>query len=191
MQRILSVYDWQVLSAGTEVKIETDLLEQRLVRIRVNAPSPMALYVRVPDAEEPIFLARVEGLDEIQFNVAGPYTLMAFDGEVWFDTLDGARADVEAVEPDSFTSIVERKARNHELELIERKMQENIERRLAAVMGAVSNAFAEKEAELEAARNAVAAASAPAPQPTDGQVPSPPPVEPTVGGTGGEPDAVN
>lgn len=189
MQRILSVYDWQVLPAGSEVNFKSDLSEQRLVRLRVNAPSPAALYVKLPDVVDPIFLARVVGLDEVQFNVAGPFTLMAYEGDCWFDTLDGARADVEAVEPDSFTSIVERKARNYELELIERKMQENIERRMSALMGDMSSRLAAKDLEIEAARTAAAAASTPASEPAGGQVPPAEPVEPPAGGTSGAGEA--
>lgn len=187
MQRILSVYDWQLLKAEHAIKIASELEEQRLVRMRVNAPSPMQLWLRVPDAEDSIFLARVEGLDEIQFNIAGEYELLAMGGEVWFDTLDGARAEVEAVEPDSFTSIVERKVRNQEMELMERKMQENIERRMAIVMGSINAKLAKKDAEIEAARNAAAAASTPAPQQSGGQVPPAQPVEPAAGGTGDQP----
>lgn len=189
MQRILSVYDWRLLAAEHEVKMTSDVEEQRLVRMRVNAPSPMQLWLRVPDAEDPIFLARVEGLDVIEFNIQGEFVLMAMGGEVWFNTLDGARADVEAVEPESFTTIVERKSQNQEMLLIERKMQENIERRMSALMGAMSATLAAKDAEIEAARIAAAAASTPAPQQDAGQVPSGEPAGQTSGGTGGEPNA--
>ena len=154
MQRVLSVYDWQKLPEKEQITVRSDVLGQRLVRLRVNAPRRVALYLRLPDLVDPVFLASVDGLDEVQFNVEGDYKLYAQGGEFWFDTLDGVRADVEAVAPDSFTTIAERQARNPELELIERKMQENMERRMAYVMTAMAQSLSEKDAEIAAAREA-------------------------------------
>lgn len=49
---------------------------------------------------------------------------------------------------------MERQARNPELELIERKMAENVERRMAALVSAMAQSLSEKDAEIAAAREA-------------------------------------
>lgn len=175
MQRILSLYDWGLLEPGKGVFIRSTVEGLRSVRLRVNAPSPAVLYVKQADIPDAMFLARVEGLDEIQFNLEGDYELVAVGGEVWLDTLDGSSAHVEPVETASFTRIVERRARNPELEIMERRMAENMERRMALLTNSVTSILAEKEAELVAARTAANAASPAVSEPDAGQVS---PVEP-------------
>lgn len=185
MQRILSLYDWRHLPVGSAASIETDLLHQRSVRLRVNAPSPMALYIQQDDVEDLTFLAYIVGLDEIQFEVQGGYRLIAQDGDVWIDTQDGSIPSVEPVSPDSFTQIVERRVRNPELELMERKMQENIERRMAAMYANVTQTIAMKDAEIAAARKASETIDTIAPAQTDGQTPSGEPAAAADAGNGG------
>lgn len=190
MQRVLSVYDWQKLPEKEQITVQSDVPGQRVVRLRVNAPQRVALYLRLPDLVDPVFLSTVHGLDEIQFNVDGDYKLFALGGELWFDTLDGVRADVEAVEPDSFTTIAERQPRNIELELVERKMQQNIERRMAALMTAMSDKLEAKEQEIEAVRNAAAVADRKQSEKAGGQAsPDTPPSEAPAGGSGVSDDA--
>lgn len=189
MQRINSVYDWQDLPVGQQAVINSDVPGQRLVKLRVNSPSPAALYLAVDDIADPIFLARVEGLDEIRFNIAGSYRLFAEGSFVLFDTMDGTRADVEPVAPESFTKIAERQAVDPTLQLMQMKMQENIERRMTAMMSGFADVLGQKDAELEAARKAVKAASGTPSEPDAGSVPPDPPVAKADGATGGKPDA--
>ena len=185
MQRILSLYDWGILEPGKGVVIRSTVEGLRSVRLRVNAPSPAALYVKQDGISDAMFLARVEGLDEINFYVQGDYELLAVGGEVWIDTLDGADGHVDAVETASFTRIVERRARNPELEIMERRMAENMERRMALLTNSVTSILAEKEAELVAARTAANAASPAVSEPDAGQVPPAEPA-PTVEGGNAE-----
>lgn len=147
MQRVLNVYDWAKLGPDDQMAFKSSVPDLRPVRLRVNAPSPVALYLKQPDFEDPLFLARAEGLDEVQFFVQGDFTLIP-SGEVWFHTLDGDRGDVEAVDPTSFTNIVERRARNLEFEIMELKAAQNMERRLAAIQAS----FDAQLARMEAAR---------------------------------------
>ena len=184
MQRVLSLYDWGLLEPGKSVTIASTVEGVRSIRLRTNAPSPAALYVKQDGIPDAMFLARVEGLDEIQFNLEGDYELVAVGGEVWFDTLDGSAAHVDAVETESFTRIVERRARNPELEIIERRMAENMERRMAMLTNSVSAILAEKDREIVAARNAAAPAVDETSEQDAGSVPSDPPAEPVEGGNG-------
>lgn len=187
MQRILSVYDSQLLPVDSRMVIESDIPGMRLVRMRVKCPTTAALYVEQEGIVDPIFLTTVTGLDEIEFHIDGSYKMFA-TGEIWFDTLDGTKADVEPVDQTSFTNIVERQARNPEMELIERKMQENIERRMALLTTAMGQMLEQKESELVATRAIADDALRAARELNAGQ---PAPVvgtEPPAGPTGGEPD---
>lgn len=186
MQRVNSIYDWQFLDDGKQVVIASDVPDLRLVKLRVNAPSPAALYVKVADAEDPIFLARVEGLDEIWFHVLGDYTLLCTGSFVMFDTLDGTRSDVEPVEPESFTVIAERQAIDPVMQYMMLKTQENFERRLAQQAAAFDEAIASVEARREAERTNAEAAGGTAQEQDDGQVPPDPQVADPAGAEPGQ-----
>lgn len=188
MQRILSIYDWQTLATGEQASILSDVPDLRAVRLRVNAPQGTALYITQDDIEDEIFLAYVIGLDEINFNLTGNYKLFGVGGSFSFDTLDGTRADVEPVDQTSFTNIVERVTQNPEVLLMERKMQENIERRMSMMYASFDQMLQQKDLALEAARKAATAASTTAPEPDAGQVSPGNTAEPASGATGGDGD---
>lgn len=185
MQRILNVYDWTRLAVGDRATVRTTLEGPRPVKIKVNAPAPMSLYFTQEGIAEEIFLAHICGLDEIEFHIEGDYTIFPLGGDVWFDTLDGSDPSVEAVDPASFTQIVERRVRNPEMELMERKMQENIERRMATMYAGFSAEVRQKEMDLEAARKALDAANKAEPLPADGSSPPVEPVAAAADGSGG------
>ncbi len=188
MQRVLSIYDWQKLPKNERAVFQSDVIGQRLVRLRVNAPNRVAVYLNLPDLVDPVFVATVHGLDEIQFYVEGDYKLSAIGGELWFDTLDGTRPDVEPVEPDSFTSIVERRQRNPELELLERKMHENMERRMNYLTALMTEELEQKEAEFVARRKAAAVVDRSEPASASDQKPSDTSASEVAAGTGGVSD---
>lgn len=144
MQRILSIYDWQKIGEGSQVTVKSDVVGQRKVRLRVNSPTPVQLWLKDTEIDDEFFLARVAGLDEIEFSVVGNYTLIPVGGEVWFDTLDGSPADLSPVDDTSFTRIVERQPPS-ELEIMERRMMENANRRMEAMLSAFEEVIREKE----------------------------------------------
>lgn len=197
MQRILSVYDWQHLPAGSQFSVSSDIEHQRSVRLRVNAPFPMALFINQAEFEQPILLAHVVGLDEIQFEILGDYQVMADGGDVYFDTLDGTKPFVESVDNESFTQIVERRVRNPELELIERRMQENMERRMGMLAYEIAEANRQRDEALAAARPvdtpAVAGGTDPVKSETAPVSPAPatPADEAAAGTTAGETNAAS
>ena len=182
MQRIFAIYDWQHLPVGSRATVKTDLRHQRTVRLKVNAPKPMALYLSQEDGEE-MFLAHIVGLDEIEFHVQGDYTLLPLGGDVYFNTQDGSNPAVDPIEPASFTQIVERRVRNPELELMERKMAENMERRMAAMYAGIAAQIAEKErANVLNTGTPAAVVDSGKPVKTDDATASGEPVEPAAGG---------
>lgn len=144
MQRILNLYDWRHLPVDNAASIVTDIEHARAVKIKVNAPAPMALFIAQDDIEDELFLAHVVGLDEIEVHLQGSFKLIARGGDVWYDTLDGQNPAVEPFDPTSFTSIVERRERNPELEMMEYVMMQNYQKRMDALLEA-------KEAQLVAA----------------------------------------
>lgn len=158
MIRINSVYQWQEVNVGQRVEFVSDHDELRAVRMLVNAPSPAQIYVQ-QDGEKPYFVARVEGLEEVVFEIRGSYHLMPFGSEIWIDTIDGSKGGLEVVDDASFTTIMTRKVRNPEVEIMERLMHENINRRFAALAAETELLIKKKDAELEAARKAAEDAS--------------------------------
>ena len=112
----------------------------REVRLEVNAEDACHLSVRTPDGVR--FLTVVRGRDTVVFTIEEPCELWATsDGEVWWWTVELEAAAVIS-DAETYTKIAERRARNPELERVARKMQENAERRMAALMREMDAKFA-------------------------------------------------
>lgn len=129
MQRLFNVTKWRRLCEGQTITFPN--ARPRVVRIEVNAPRAVGLYLFDADTGEAVFLARVEARDTVEFTVGGNFSLVS-DGEVYLYTADGEVVHFESVDPVIFTRIVERRALNPEIVAIQRAMNINIERRLAA-----------------------------------------------------------
>lgn len=129
MQRIFNVNKWTTLPEGSA--IEYPSTKPRVVRLEVNAPSPVSLFV-VSDGEDPeaSFLARVEGRDTVEFHVTGKFSLTCEGGFCNVYTIDGDRWAFVDLAPIVFTRIAERRRRNPELERMMLIAQHNMERRL-------------------------------------------------------------
>ena len=113
----------------------------REVRLEVNAESACHLALRT-DAGEPRFLAVVEGRETVLFTIEGPTEVWpTCDGQVWWWTVELEDAAVVS-DAETYTKIAERRARNPELERVARKMQENADRRMAALMREMDAKFA-------------------------------------------------
>ena len=107
----------------------------REVRLEVNAEETVRLAVRSASKPELLrFLTDVRGRDTVVFTLEEPGEVgWTSDGQVWLWTVELEAAAVISDAP-TYTKIAERKARNPELERIARKMQENADRRMAALM---------------------------------------------------------
>lgn len=152
----------------------------RTVRITFNAPQRTVINVipldpdgSMPEDRDPLFLAVVEGLEEVEFYAMGSFALACEADRVWFRTVDGA--EVAAVVPDAetFTRIHERRVRNPEIEALQHVMQQSFERRMAPMLREAEALRAEREAfhaEREAINTAASAAGgdSPAPEPSAG-----------------------
>lgn len=113
----------------------------REVRLEVNCDQPCHLAVRVPDGDSR-FLAVVEGRETVVFTIEEPCILWSScDGELRWWTVELEAASIVS-DAETYTKIAERRTRNPELERVARKMQENAERRMAALMREMDAKFA-------------------------------------------------
>lgn len=167
----------------------------RTVRFIFNAPHRTAINVVAMGADgsfgegDPMFLCVVDGLEEVQFQAEGPFGLEA-EATVYIKTAEGET--IHFVEPDAvtFTRIAERRARNPELEHMQRVLMLNQERR----MGAMFEELRAREASLEERSNDLGTRSSggdsPAPEQADsGGKPAPSPAPAPGGKTASTDDA--
>lgn len=106
----------------------------RTIRLEVNCPERTRVDVAFEDGTE-MFLANVDGYEKIEFTGSGA-VVVGFKGKgyVWFFTDDGRAVTVPPSEgAKSFTKLMNRRARNMEVELMMFKMEQNINRRIAAL----------------------------------------------------------
>ena len=158
MQRLFNVHKWFVLEAGKALNFENHLA--RRVRLDVNAPAPAQLFY-VTGNGEVTFLAAVSGRDVIEFaSHGGDFAIQCEGNDVWLYTIDGE--DVSFSNPGAvvFTKIVERRARNPELELMQHMMNRNLELRLEAQRNELVQLWNRREAAAAARAAQLAAESA-------------------------------
>lgn len=129
MQRLFNVTKWRRLCEGQTITFPT--ARPRVVRLELNAPRAVGLYLFEAETGEALFLCRAEGRDTVEFYSGGGFSLVA-DGEVFIYTADGETVHHEAVDPVIFTRMAERRSIHPEIAAIQRTMNINIERRLAA-----------------------------------------------------------
>lgn len=125
--KLRNVTKWKLLSAGGVLSLPKD--EPRLIRLEVNCVGDTRIDVISGDAV--IFLWAGQGLETIEFAVPGPCEVVfTSEAEVFYATDDSGEAGVSDMEETPFTTIMSRRVRNPQMELMMFKMQQNIERRL-------------------------------------------------------------
>lgn len=127
MQRLFNIDKWFVVDAGKALNFEKT--EPRRIRLDVNSVGPVKLFY-ADTAGEITFLAQVDGRDVIEFHCLGEFAVQVEGNDCWFATIDGE--DISFSIPDAvrLTKIMERRARNPELELMQHLMQKNIVERM-------------------------------------------------------------
>lgn len=127
MQRLFNINKWQLLENGKAVNFENP--HPRRVRIDVNAPDRAKLFY-VDGEGEITFLAVVDGRDRVEFGCYGEFGLTAEGGDIWFDTVDGEDFSFSIPDAVIITKIAQRRARNPEFEMMQFKMNQNLEIRM-------------------------------------------------------------
>lgn len=136
---------WLPLASGEVVTLGGgDPSDSRKVRLEVNAPYEVRLYIGIN--EEQRFLALVKGLETVEFFVRGQVDIHS-DGDVALYTAEFETVSFYVPEATTFTKIAERRHRNPELEYVMHRMTENMERRMAIRDREVENLRAAMEAQ--------------------------------------------
>lgn len=120
---------WAPLAAG-EIAVFSRS-KPRNVRLHVNAPQKAFLEI-TQDGKRP-FAVVVDGMEGIEVFVEGPFTLNA-DVDIDLRAEDGEMIHVPKTDQRNFARVTERRARDHRLELIERMMVENADKRIKAML---------------------------------------------------------
>ena len=177
MQRLFNVDKWVHLEGGKAVHFENP--QSRRVRLDINAPSKVQLTYADTEGLL-IHLATVEGRDTLEFASGGEFSIIS-DGDCWLYTVDGEDFSFSIPDAVVLTKLVERRARNPELELMQHMMNRNIQARMDQQREELEQLWNRREAALRAAP--LVAAPAGADKPAGGEpVPAPAP-----GGDGGSP----
>lgn len=151
--KLKNIDKWRTILEGEVVTLAGggQQLDARLIKLECNAPFPTRLYVGTGDDQR--FLALINGFEVVEFYEIGEVDIHA-DGAYNLYTAEFERLSVEIPDAESFTTIVERRHRNPELEFIAGKMQQNMERRLA-IATRDTNMLLDRLTALEAERNVV------------------------------------
>lgn len=138
MIRMYALTDWVAVPAGGSVGFDNP--KPRNVRVEVMLEAPGVVNIAT-DTEGVSVACYVAGRETIEFWADGPYVLGA-SSSMYVYTSDLERVHIENEGGESYTRIVERRQRNPELEAMERRMHENMQRMLAQTQ-------AERDAALE------------------------------------------
>jgi hypothetical protein len=157
MQKLHNLSKWTVIPPKGALHFGG--AQVRRVRLEVNAPSRARLSIADGDGVI-TFLALVEGRDMLEFVVDREFSLFSDEPGVMIYTADSD--DISAVNDAavSFAKVMQRRPRNHDLEVIAAEMAYNMQRRLEAQTHELERSFA---ARLAASQTVNQAASVPAP----------------------------
>lgn len=166
MLRMFNLRKWTELSDGGALSFHST--RARLVKLELNSPGPVKLHIRYPDgvyARDEVandgsvveviapgtdyFLGKIDGRETLETWVDGQFDLFVEGGTCFVFTADGDDVHAVVLDPVIFTRIAERRARNPELEAIERRMYLNQERRLAAQMEDMERRYGAALSDLE------------------------------------------
>lgn len=156
--RVFNVDKWRRFKGGDVIELPGLEAEQRVVRVEFNTAALTKVYLVEPGSGEvddsAVFLGAVTGRDAVEFSVSGHAFLAAVsDDEVWFHTDDVGERPVDLGEAYSFAKLLERKARNPELELmmfIARRNEARRDAQQAEERAAMRAEFAAQLAALQA-----------------------------------------
>jgi hypothetical protein len=140
MQSIGDLAKWRVIKDGESLTFDDE--KPRRVRFEVNVPGQACLHVtpilhgEILEKECQFLAFLAGGLDIVEFQTPGAFLLTA-EGVVHLHTHDGTAAHVPKTDERVFAKIIERRARNYQLELMEKVAEINLQKRLNEVAGEV------------------------------------------------------
>lgn len=135
MIRLHDVDRWNVVKPGSFLRMGVPETPMRTIRLELNSPSRTEVTAVFDNDGQPkeLFICTLDGFERVEFSGAGVVTMFfAGKGPVWYYTDEGLSMAVPASQgAKSFTKIMNRRARNLELEMMMFKMEQNINRRIA------------------------------------------------------------
>lgn len=156
MLRVQSIKSWRRLEDGATHNFDENA-EPRRVRLELNAAGTANLYLLDGDGSA-FFLGLITGRETIEFAMpGGTGGLMVEGADVWFLTVDGDDTSFISADPTSFTKLVERKARNPEVEMMNALMQQNMK----TMLETQANEFARLLDRRDAASRSASALASP------------------------------
>lgn len=157
MQRIQNMASWQKVEDGKALNMLGGAM--RRVRLDVNAPEAVRLWF-VNGNGEMTFLARVVGRDVLEFvGSSEDFAIIVEGGECWFQSIDGEILAFSIPDAVTMTRLIDRRPRNHEMELMMFLQNQNLERRLAAQRDELAALWDRREAVARAAAEKPVASS--------------------------------
>ena len=130
MIKLDSLERWQSLPKGHVLNLPGN--GARRIRLNVNAPGRVALFI-VNDDGEPTFLAAPDGRDVVEFAAPGDVRITTEHDDVSVYTAENEPTFTIIENAEVFTQIAQRAARNPDLEHMMYLQQQNIERRMASL----------------------------------------------------------
>lgn len=135
--KIGNISRWAKLDPGNVLQFGDENRSQRL-RLEFNTSERTHLVV-IDHKERERFLGVIYGHEQVEFTTEGPVTILATtEGEVWWYSRDGETDAMELVHEVPFTKVMQRRARNPELEMMMFKVNQNMERRMQAMQAEIA-----------------------------------------------------
>jgi hypothetical protein len=133
MIKLNSLDAWKTLDPDTGIQFNSKKEAERTVRIHLNLEAVTTFYIGKGKRQRLLATAG-PGLETIEFSKGGDFVVYAEKGSgvVQYRTADGDPTHVVVPDPKTFTRIATRRTRNPELEEMMFRMNQNVERRLAA-----------------------------------------------------------
>lgn len=145
--KLNSLARWSRLPETDAIVFEGSDVDERRVRIDFNLEGVTTLFLH--DGKLESFLCTIgPGVETVEFNVAGSFSVYAEKGSgaVHYYCSEHEPSFHEIANPVIFTKIAQRRHRNPELEEMMWRMNQNIERRLAAQADEIKAFYEAKEA---------------------------------------------
>lgn len=150
MVRVNNLTKWDRWARGDRIPLRGQ--ERRRVRLELNCPEYAKVYY-VGGTRGPVFLAAGAGLVTVTFTVPDQEGTLEFvsDDHVWVYSDELSSAVAPRPDSPSFVRPMQRRERNHDLEVMMGKQRMNIERRLALQEEDMRRFMARLEASVAAA----------------------------------------
>lgn len=153
--KLNSLSRWSVLAPEQAIVFAGSDIAERRVRIDFNLEAATVFFIVDRDGVEEFLCTLPSGQETIEFSAAGTFRVYAEKGSgaVHYVSADLEPTFSEVVDPVIFTKIANRRHRNPELEEMMFRMNQNLERRLAAQADEFEAALERRRSEEENGRS--------------------------------------